>query len=310
LVKEKSRMVFAEVNRVIEEERSLTFAESGDIFLVNGTEVEVKDIMRQFTDNFHNLQLGSLKLESGLDLEEFGVFIRLLSRTERLSGDKQIKQYLKERGVNHIVPLFASYRLVKEDERIIKEGGILNLQQVPAEIIEQFCRDLNKGEVANQIEKQERIYQLLAHDPDFLSRQAFDLVRNKDDPKELEKILWLIGDYLIGEVGTAKKEEINRKILNELESRLLSLWEREKDKAEWKEAIQEVFTKINAALELKGLTLLYQKHKKGLETAAEKLKGILDAIPAQSQLYLKAKENLRAIGPPRLDETIFRSDKE
>ena len=307
MVKERSQQVFAEVNRLISEEQSLIFSEAGKVFLINGEEVEVGDdrIMRLFVDNFHSLQLGSLELKSGLNPEEFDVFIRLLSRTEHLQGEKQIKEHLKQKGAAHILPLFATYKLVKENEEIVKEGGALNLDNLPTDVIERFSQDLNKGEVSSGLKKEEKTYRFLAHEPAFLSQYGFDLLKGKGGYDELKRILWLIGDYLIGEISSVKTERVNRKILDELKTRLLSSCEQREDTEYCKREVHDALAKITAAMELKGLISLYKKHKKGLEAAAKKVKEILETLPLESQLYRKTKEDLEKIGAPRLDVTIF-----
>ena len=112
--------------------------------------------------------------------------------------------------------------------------------------------------------------------------------------EELEKVLWLVGDYLIGEVSTAKEEEINRKLLEELKERLVALWAGKKDKI-WIDALDKNVTAISAALELRGLTLLYEKHKKGMASALRKIRAVIKTLPQDSQLYKKAVDEIGGI---------------
>ena len=158
--------------------------------------------------------------------------------------------------------------------------------------------------MSEYLKKQEQEYLILAHDPKFLSSLVVDLAKETSSTDEVTKIIWLIGDYLIDEISIARKEELNRKVLEEFKKSLLYLWQKREDKARLQNEVEKTFVTINAALELKGPMLLYKKHKKELEAVAKKLTDILGALPPESQIYRKAKEELEKIGSPSLGLTI------
>ena len=55
-------------------------------------------------------------------------------------------------------------------------------------------------------------------------------------------------------------------------------------------------TAISAALELKGLLMLYKKHKKEFESVLDKIKSILESLPPESQLYKETKAEISRAG--------------
>ncbi|MBU4473462.1 MAG: hypothetical protein KJ842_04835 [Candidatus Omnitrophica bacterium] len=264
-VKTRTKEIFDEINTLILNKESLTFSESAGILLVNGQEIkEQSHLINQVIQSFRTLGFGSLIVESGLSLEEFDSLIYLLHHAKDIQGEGRVKQYLKEKDIKHLVYSLATYKLVKEDEAIVKE------------------REAAKALCAEKFSP-------------FLSKITADLT--KDTPEELIKTLWLIGDHLLGEAAaTAKGEEANRKSLDGLKAHLLSLWEKKPDKERWKGETEKTFTAINAALEIKRLILLYKKHKKGLETITNKLSKILKLLPPESQLYFKTMEELAKMG--------------
>ena len=307
IVKEKAKHVFLEINKLMLDKQSLVLSESEGFFIINGEKIEGnKDSMiKHVVESFHSLQVGSLDLEPGLSIEELMLFINLLSQKEHLMAKTQIEEYLRQRGAKHIIPRFATYKLVKEGEKIVKKGEVLSVDNISPVLIDKFSQDLKKGEMSEYLKKREKEYLILAHDPKFLSSLTFDLTKEINSVEEVAKILWLIGDYLIDEINTTREEELNRKILDDFKKRLLYLGEQREDKARWKDEIEKTFVAINAALELKRLILLYKRHKKELETVVKKLIDILETLPPESQIYKKAKENWGEIGPPSLNMTIL-----
>ncbi|MCX5707081.1 MAG: hypothetical protein NTW13_05460 [Candidatus Omnitrophica bacterium] len=228
VVKVKTKEVFEEIIKFISDNGTLVFSESPDAtLLVNGEELKSEDsIMARFIQNFRNLKIGSIDLMPQLTLDEFCVFIDLLNNADSLKEEGSVKEFLKARKVIHILSSFATYKLVNEHEAIIKDGSVIRIEDLSPEAIKNFTLDLNIGEVNKKIKDGDQIYKILAHDPETLSHAVIDYIKDKDQLDELTKILWLIGDYLIDEIKSAKQEEINRRVLNELKDRLLILWDR------------------------------------------------------------------------------------
>ncbi len=307
IVQTKSKEVFAGIIKFISDNGILVFSESPEAtLLVNGEELKSEDsLMARFIQNFRNLKVGSLDLMPQLTLEEFCVFIDLLNNSESLKEEGSVKEFLKARNVTHLVPSFATYKLVNEYEVIIKDGSVIKIEDLPPEAIQKFGLDLNSGEVNKKLKEGDRVYQILAHDPEILSHKIIDYVKDKDRPDELTKILWLIGDYLIDEISSVKHEEINRKILNELKDRILILWEEKRVKMPLTEETHKTFTVINTALQIKGLISLYKRHRKELGTLIDKLKDIIKTLPPESQLYRKVKEEWNKIDHSHYDITLF-----
>lgn len=307
VVKTKAKEVFGEIINFISDNGTLVFSESPEAtLLVNGEELKSEDsLMARFVQNFRNLKIGSIDLMPQLTLDEFCVFIDLLNNADSLKEEGSVKEFLKARKVIHILPSFATYKLVNEHEAIIKDGSVIRIENLPPEVIKKFTLDLNIGEVNKKIKEGDQIYQILAHDPETLSHVVIDYVKDKDQAEELTKILWLIGNYLIDEIKSAKQEEINHRVLNELKDRLLILWEEKQVKMPLTEEVHKTFTAINAALQIKGLFSLYKRHKKELATLIDKLKNIIKALPPESQLYRKVKEEWDKIDHSNLDINLF-----
>jgi hypothetical protein len=304
--KEKAKEVFAEIGHLTEGSRSLVLSEIEGVFLMNGEKIDVKNpVVTRLSECIRSLKLGSVDLEPGLSLEELELLVGFLNLKTHALGETQIREYFKTKGVTHIIPRFATYRLVGEDEKIVKDGATLEIDAIPAEIVRQFAEDLKKGIGGRSPEGKEKEYRVLAHDPKFLSGLVTDLTENAGSEEEIGKILWLIGDYLVDEISTAKEEELNQRVLEDLKGQLLASWEQKKGCEMWKEEAGKTFVAIGAALELKGFLLLYKKHKKGLESAARKLGAILDTLPPGSPACKKTKEKLEKIGPPSLNAALF-----
>jgi deoxyribodipyrimidine photolyase-like uncharacterized protein len=160
--------------------------------------------------------------------------------------------------------------------------------------------------VGGNLNKEKGAYRTLAHDASFLSGLVFDNFKANNSPEELEKILWLVGDYLIDEIGSTKQERMNSKILEELKDKLLKLCETHQEKNKCHECVNTTFVKINSTLQIEGLITLYEKHKKSTENIFKKLKDLMDTISQDSLLYAKAKERLEKIGLPRINEELFK----
>jgi hypothetical protein len=298
-VKTKIKEIFVELVNFISASGTLIFSESPEAtLLVNGEEIKSEDgLMARFIQSFRELKIGSLDFKPQITLDEFCVFIDLLNNAGSLKEKDGVIEFLKEKNVTHLVPSFASYKLVNEHEVIIKDGTAIKIEDLPPEVMQKFSLDLNNAEVNKKLKEGDQVYQILAHDPETLSRKVIDHVKDKDQPGELTKILWLIGDYLIDEIGSVKQGEANRKVLNELKDRILISWEEKQLKVPLTEETHKAFVAINAALQIKGLMALYKKHRKELATITGKLKNIIKTIPPESQLYRKIKEDLDKIGP-------------
>lgn len=272
--------------------RSLIMSGVEGVLFVNGQKIELKSrLMERFMESLSVLQLGSVDIEPDFTPEDIVILINILNQKEHMRGVDQIKDYLRKKNITHIIPQFASYKLVKENEKIVKERGTINVSDLPRGVIDKFSQDLGSGQASKFIKEGSVSYKTVAHDPVFLSGFVYDFAEKKNTVEELENVLWLVGDYLIDEISTTKEEGVNRKLLEEFKIRLLSLWENKKD-SNWHETIHKNITAISAALELKGLIILYKKHKNGMASALKKINSILETLPQESQLYKKTKEEM------------------
>lgn len=297
LFQEHLKQVFPKVSKFISEKQSVTFFEAENNLLVNRNKIDISDgLTKRFLKGLHELDIGYLILEAGLTLEEFTVFIHLLCNEELIKGDEKIKKYLQEKGVKHILVRSATYKLIEEDEKVVKRDDVLAVEELSFEIRNRFIEDLKQGDVIKKLKQEEEKYKNLAHNPILLSKTVFDLVKDKNSPEELAKVLWLIGDYLIGEIDSAKVEKINRKAIEELKKQIFLLWGEQIKKEEIEKHIEKTFAAITLASQLKSLTSLYERHQKNLEKTASKIQDILGVLPPQSQLYQQTKERLEKIG--------------
>ena len=296
MFKEKLAEVMGQLKNLTSGSKSLVMASSEGVLFINGEKVELKNsLMQHFMRALSELKLGSIDIEPAVSVEEITILVNILNQKENVRGVDQIKDYFKGKNITSIIPRFAAYKLVKEDETVVKEKGTINISDLPPEVFEKFSQDLGKGEVARTIKGSDMNYKTVAHDPVFLSGFVYNAAEKKNTVEELEKILWSVGDYLISEISTAKEEELNRKLIEEFKKRLLALWKNKKDK-DWEEALHKNITAISAALELKGLLMLYKKHKKEFESVLDKIKSILESLPPESQLYKETKAEISRAG--------------
>lgn len=295
IFKEHLKSVFPKVNKLLLEKQSVSFWEAENSLLVNRQKVNTADgLTRRFLRGLHDLNIGYLILEAGLTLEEFAVFIQLLCGEEALKGEEKVKKYLEGKSVKHIVIRSGTYQLIedKEEKGDTKKQELLAVEELSFEIRNRFLEDLRRGEVVKQLKKEEEKYKALAHNPLLLSKVVFDLVKNKNNPEELAKVLWLIGDYLIGEIDSAKAEKFNKKAIEELKKQILLLWKEKTSNEETEKHIQKTFAAISLALQLKSSISLYEKHKKNMRKNAKKIREIMETLPQEGQLYQQTKEKL------------------
>jgi len=298
IFKEKVVDVFAIIEKLMIKEKTLTLSESGEVFLVNGEKIDAKDmIISRVIQRFHDLKIGSMDLISGIDIEEFVIFISLLSQAEKLTGAADIKNYLDSKGAKHIVPRFVTYKLIKEGEKVVAEEKTAAKAEVSPDARGRFLQDLKNGSVDGLLKEEKKDYQILAHDPTFLFEFICSLIEKNSGVEEIVKILWLIGDYLINEVNTAREENANRRVLAELKDRFFYFSEKRDDKVRWQEAVKKTFDEIDMGLELKGLAVIYKKHKKELEILMVKINKKMKTLSTASKVYMKTKEDLGKIGP-------------
>lgn len=293
--KERLNETIKQLKLLTSNNTSLIMSGVEGVLFVNGQKIELKSrLMERFMESLSALQLGSVDIEPDFTPEDIVILINILNQKEHMRGVDQIKDYLLKKNITHVIPRFASYKLVKEDEKIVRGKGAINVSDLPQEVVNKFSQDLGSGQASKFLREGNVNYKAVAHDPVFLSGFVYDFAEKKNTVEELENILWLVGSYLIDEISTSKEEEINYKLLEEFKTRLLSLWENKKDKI-WHETLRKNITAISAALELKGLILLYKKHKKEMVSAFKKINSILETLPQESQLYKKTKEEISAL---------------
>ncbi|MEI7690704.1 MAG: hypothetical protein WCI63_03705 [bacterium] len=307
VVKNKTKEVYGEVRKYIATKGKLVFSESPEAtLLINGEElISVDSLTARFMQAFRNLKIGSIELLPGVKLDEFYAFIDLLINVDKLQEEGSIKGFLKTKKVTHIIPSFASYKLVNEHETITKKGDVIRADELSPDMIKKFTTDLTAGSIDKKIKAGNKIYQILAHDSEALSQVISENVKPEEQSDQITEILCLIGDYLVDEVNTAKQKEINIRVLNELKDKLLILYEEKKIKIPPLEEVDKTFATINAALQIKGLIALYAKNRQEQAVLYEKLKRAIKDLPTESRLYQKAKEDWDRIDHSRIDTALF-----
>jgi len=122
VTKVQSPEVLSEIEKVTFKNTSLILSVQGNLTFINSEELEVRDgLSKKLIDDLAKLKIGSLDLEPGLTLDELDVLMLLLISSGKLSGVEQVKDFLDEHHVKHIIPTFAGYKLVQENEKIVKE---------------------------------------------------------------------------------------------------------------------------------------------------------------------------------------------
>jgi len=297
VIKAQSPEVLSEIEKITLKNNSLILSAQGSLTFVNGEELEVRDgLSKNLMNDLAKLKIGSLDLEPGLALNELDALMLLLVSSAKITGVEQVKAFLVEHHTKHIIPVFASYKMVQENEQIVKEGEVVNVDQLAPEAAKNFSSDLQHGIIKDKT---------LAHNPLFLCGVFNDLIQTINTPEDLLKVIWVIGEYLIDEISTATEMEINRKVLEQLKVHLLAQLEQKENKEEWKKITEKAFEKIIAALQLKKFILLYKKHKKQIEAVSKKTCFLLRHIPEDSKLYQKTKEELKKVGIPEIDKNMF-----
>jgi hypothetical protein len=308
LVKDKTEAVYKEVcDFFSNNKQSIVFAKSADMLLINGEKIDPEDkLMMRFIEDFVSLEVGSMELGIGLSRDEFDVFIQIMCSKERIAGAEKLKQFLTEKKVSHLVARAATFKLVQENESIVKKGEFIKVEEVRPEVLEKFSKDFTEGKVTGELKKADKDYVNAAHNSTFLTELTFDLMKSKDTPEDLEKVLWLLADYLIEEIDSFKEEDMNRKVLEDIKKKLLLQWKDKQEKKETVQQLEKTYAVINTALQLKGLMAIYKKHKKELEVTVARLKEILHNLPPDSQLYKKAIDDLAGLGPTSINENTFK----
>lgn len=308
MVGQKFQTVYAEINNFFNEyKQSIVLAKSVDMLLINGEKIEPEDkLMIKFIEDFVALDVGSIELEIGLASAELEIFIHIMHRAEQIRGADKIKQFLSDKQAKHVIARAATFKLIQEDEDVVKKGEFIRVDKLPPQVLQKFSQDFMEGKVSEKLKTADKDYKLAAHNSTFLAELTFDLLKKKEAPEDPEKVLWLLADYLVDEIGTSKEENINREVLEEIKKKLLSMWKNDTGKKRVAEDVEKTYAVINTALKLKGLLSIYKRHGKALEKAAAKIKKILKSLPADSQLYRKTADNLKQIGFFTINEDFFK----
>jgi hypothetical protein len=308
MVKQKMQSVYEELRNFFNEHKqSIVLAKSADMLLMNGEKMEVDDrLMAKFVEDFTTLDIGSIELELGLDVSELELFVTMLKGAEKIVGAEKIKEFLAGKKAPHLIARAATFKLVQENEDIVKKGEFIKVDEIPPDVLKKFTKDFAEGKVGETLKSADKDYKHAAHNSTFLAGLTFDLIKDHDKPEDLEKILWLLADYLVDEIGTAKEEEINREVLEEIKKKLLSRWKDDSYRKRAEEHIEKTYSVINVAMELKRLLALYKKHRGALEKSTAKIRKIMRNLPTESQLYRKTAENLAEIGPLTIDWESFK----
>ena len=280
--------------------QSIVFAKSADMLLINGEKIETEsNLMKKFIEGFVMLDVGSMELEPGTTREELTAFILLLCHSEKTCGVDKIKQFFSEKKAAHLIARAATFKLVQENEDIVKKGGFVRVEDIPPDVLKKFSQDFKEGRVPESLKASEKEYKLAAHNSTFLAGIAFDLLQEKGPkgaPEDLEKILWLMADYLIDEIGSFKEENLNREVLEDIKTKLLSRWKDRPEQEELAKHIEKTYIVINTAMQLKGLLAIHKKHKKAIDSTIKKINNIMKNLPTDSQLYQKTMKSLADMG--------------
>ena len=113
-VMKESSEVLAEIENLSLKKDILTFSVLGNTMFLNGEKLEIRDgLSKQFMLGLAKLSLGALDLRPGLTVNELSTLMLLLINNANLKGKPEIKKYLDEHDVKHVVPHLATYQLVQ-----------------------------------------------------------------------------------------------------------------------------------------------------------------------------------------------------
>jgi len=143
LVMKESSEVLSEIESLTLKKVTLTFSVLGNTMFLNGEKLEIRDgLSKQFLLNLAKLSLGALDLRPGLTGNELSTLMLLLINNANLKGKPEIKKYLDEHDVKHIIPHLATYQLVQENEQVVNEGSVVNVDKLSSKVIKDYESDL------------------------------------------------------------------------------------------------------------------------------------------------------------------------
>lgn len=178
IVAQESSEVLSEIENLTLKKESLTFSVLGNTMFVNGEKLEVRDgLAKQFLLNLAKLSLGALDLRPGLTANELSVLMLLLINNANLKGKEEIKKYLDENNIKHIIPHLATYQLVQENEQVVKEGSVVNVGKLSSKVIKDYVADLKHASTNNKIQ---------AGSTDEIGKFLFNLSHNLAEDKAVK----------------------------------------------------------------------------------------------------------------------------
>ena len=150
-VMQESSEVLAEIENLTLKKTTLTFSVLGNTMFVSGEKLEIRDgLSKQFLLSLAKLSLGALDLRPGLTANELSTLMLLLINNANLKGKPEIKKYLDEHDVKHIIPHLATYQLVHENEQVIKEGSVVDVDKLSSKAIKDYASDLKHASTNNK----------------------------------------------------------------------------------------------------------------------------------------------------------------
>ncbi|MBU0713981.1 MAG: hypothetical protein KJ964_01325 [Verrucomicrobia bacterium] len=205
LVMKESSEVLSEIENLTLKKDTLTFAVLGNTMFVNGEKLEIRDgLSKQFTLNLTKLSLGALDLRPGLTINELSTLMSLLINNDNLKGKPEIKKYLDEHDVKHIIPHLATYQLVQENEQVVKEGSVVDVDKLSSKVVKDYASDLKHASANNKTP---------TGTVDEISKFLFNLSHNlaEGKPAEESKILPDLKDGVLksgGQVNSGPSPEV------------------------------------------------------------------------------------------------------
>jgi|GEM_PF-3340655 len=162
--------VLAEIETLTSKKETLTFSVLGNTMFLSGEKLEIRDgLSKQFLLNLAKLGLGALDLRPGLTANDLSALMSLLVNNANLKGKEEIKKYLDEHNIKHIVPHLATYQLVHENEQVVKEGSVVNVDKLSSKAIGDYASDLKHAStnkpLAGSVDEINKFLFNLSHNP-------------------------------------------------------------------------------------------------------------------------------------------------
>lgn len=155
---------------------SITLTEGKLLFFGMPVE-ESNPVISKFSHHFESLHIHSIKFKQGIDSREFFIFFRLFSQDHRLIEEQGgIEALLKANKIENIAFNAAVYKVISEDEKIVKKSEVYkgetgNEEESKTEVLRYFL-----GKILDQAQDEKHLLDEIKNNPEGLASQIVKIV--------------------------------------------------------------------------------------------------------------------------------------